>query len=72
MTIGTTDAPRLSVLKTTIRRVLREWGIESVENQGLHSWRCQYPDKYGACKCFEELVHALATALYKDESEVKT
>lgn len=23
---------------------------------GIHSWRCEHPDRYGRCNCFEEAV----------------
>lgn len=58
---------RLGVLKSTIRRVLKEYGTDSTQNQGLHSWRCQYPDRYPECSHFEELVDTLAKAVHKEE-----
>lgn len=43
----------------------------------IHSWRCRYPDIYGPCSCFQELLSDLAAALspvlaqvQKDEPEV--
>lgn len=44
---------------TEIRRVLIDFGLEGGD---LHSWRCGYPDVYGACKCLEELAEALHEA----------
>lgn len=29
----------------------------------MHSWRCSYPDVYGPCDCFAELVNDLASIL---------
>lgn len=44
-----------------VRQTLIDHGVDSVENQGLHGWRCRYPDTYGGgpCDCFDELVAAL-------------
>jgi hypothetical protein len=58
-----TDRSVLSVLppdRHTIRDVLLAYAIDSVENQGLHAWRCRYPEFYGACSCFEDLVDDLS------------
>lgn len=43
--------------RADIERVLRENGVN--EQDGMHSWRCAYPETYGACSCFEELVNDL-------------
>lgn len=24
---------------------------------GIHSWRCEYPDRYGKCDCFEDAIN---------------
>lgn len=45
-----------------IRRILDENAVTSLENQGLHSWRCQYPEQYGACHCVEGLIEDLFEA----------
>jgi hypothetical protein len=47
-------------LRTVIRKVLREYGTDVPENQGLHGWRCTYPDRYGPCDHFDQLVEDLA------------
>lgn len=50
--------------RESIRRVLIENGVESTENQGLHGWRCRYPESYGRgpCDCFASLMDDLMTA----------
>ena len=50
-------------LEERIRKVLIENAVDSTDNQGMHSWRCQYPDAYGPCDCFEELVTDLIGAV---------
>lgn len=32
-------------------------------DSNIHSWRCEHPDRYGRCKCFEETVADIAAAL---------
>lgn len=46
-----------------IERVLRENGLSDLPGQydsNIHSWRCEYPERYGPCCCFAELVADLA------------
>lgn len=50
-------------LRDAVRQVLIEHAVDAKENQGLHGWRCQYPDSYGPCTCFEELVSALTDVI---------
>ena len=50
-------------LDDALRRVLEEYAVDVPANQGLHGWRCEYPDRYGPCDCFEELVKALTDAV---------
>ena len=47
----------------TPEELLRGWGLSDhpVElDWGIHSWRCSYPDRYGACSCFQEIAQELA------------
>lgn len=37
----------------------KPWEFDS----SIHSWRCEYPERYGACKCFQELVDDLVNAV---------
>ena len=44
---------------TEIERILRENGLTDEPSKydgSIHSWRCEYPDRYGECSCFAELV----------------
>lgn len=27
-----------------------------IYGDGIHSWRCEHPDRYGHCNCFNEVV----------------
>lgn len=57
----------------TVQRVLAEFGIEAVYSgeDGIHSWRCQYPEVYGPCDCLNELLAALqeSGALRSDDEQ---
>jgi hypothetical protein len=52
----------MSELAATLRQVLADNGI-SGNHDGLHSWRCAYPDRYGECSCEAELIGDLVAAL---------
>ena len=30
---------------------------------GIHSWRCEHPDRYGKCACVEEVAADIAQAV---------
>ena len=32
-------------------------------DSSIHSWRCEYPDIYGACDCFGEMLRDLTAAV---------
>jgi hypothetical protein len=42
---------------------LRANCVSEDPNNGFHSWRCEYPDLYGKCDCFQELLTDLASVL---------
>ena len=49
-----------------VERVLRENGLTDKPadyGDGIHSWRCEYPDVYGPCTCFAELRDELVVVL---------
>lgn len=52
-----------------LRRVLIANGADGPENRGYHSWRCQYPDRYGSCSCFEDLLSEMVAALPTGQAE---
>ncbi len=51
----------MSDLRETVTRVLAENGVEG--NYEMHSWRCNYPDRYGPCDCVETLIDELVEAI---------
>ena len=64
----TTDA---TALQERIARVLEGQGLTAHPDQydsNIHGWRCEHPDIYGPCSCFEELVAAVLPIV---EAEVR-
>jgi hypothetical protein len=51
----------MSDLRETITRVLVENGVSG--NLDMHSWRCQYPERYGECDCVADLIDDLVKQL---------
>lgn len=48
--------------RSEIEKVLRGNGITDrpdLFDSDIHSWRCEYPERYGGCTCFSELVDEL-------------
>lgn len=45
----------------TVVQVINEEGGEP--GNGLHSWRCEYPDRYGKCDCVELTAQMILAAL---------
>lgn len=50
-------------LRAAITTALAENGVNSRAPSGIHSWRCEYPDRYGPCSCLDELVDDLVRAV---------
>ena len=49
----------MSVTREQIEAVMRGWGLTDEpdkDGDGIHSWRCEYPDRYGKCDCFDTAV----------------
>lgn len=46
-----------------VMRVLTEWGAAEPGADGIHSWRCSYPERFGPCSCADEFCHEVAVAL---------
>ena len=45
-----------------VRDLLRGLGLTDRPEEysdGIHGWRCEHPDRYGRCNCFEEAVDAV-------------
>ena len=53
-------------LRERLLKALQDNAADVVENQGLHGWRCQYPEAYGACDCVERLLDDLVSASVND------
>lgn len=48
--------------RSEAEKLLRGWGLTDRPEEfgdGIHSWRCEYPDRYGRCTCFEDCVRDL-------------
>lgn len=48
-----------------IALVLRSLGLTDEPDKysdGIHSWRCEHPDRYGKCYCFEEAIDYVLTS----------
>lgn len=46
-----------------VENILRGAGLTDepdVFDSNIHSWRCEHPDRYGKCDCFQLLVKELA------------
>lgn len=59
-------------LTERITRVLEGQGLTPHPDKydsSIHGWRCEHPDIYGPCSCFEELVAAIIPIV---EAEVQT
>lgn len=41
----------VTLAKAEVERTFVEYGDEA--GRGIHSWRCEYPDRYGPCDCVE-------------------
>ena len=55
-------------LRERLRVVLAENGVDEAPAT-LHSWRCEYPERYGKCDCIAELVTDLAAVVAEARTE---
>lgn len=61
-----TEPTDVETLAGVLATVLRENGLTDRPDQydsSIHSWRCEYPDHYGPCSCFSDLVSDLAARI---------
>lgn len=45
--------------RSDVRKILEGWGLTDRPEEygdGIHGWRCEHPDRYGRCECFENAV----------------
>lgn len=47
--------------RETLRRIFAEQGFD-INGASPHSWRCDYPDRYGDCTCVDEMIDAVLGA----------
>lgn len=55
----------MSTRRERIESILRGAGLSDkpwAYDSSLHSWRCEHPDRYGECDCFERLLDELEEA----------
>lgn len=64
---GTSTDPTPAItLQDRLRAVLKSAGLSASPGEfdsDIHSWRCGYPDRYGACTCLDDLVGDLIAEL---------
>lgn len=57
--------PTVEEITTVLRKMVTEYALDQ---ESIHaSWRCQYPDQYGPCRCVDEFVveySAVLSGLY--------
>lgn len=58
----TTDRKTFEIIRSALAAEAAGFGLPQGAD-GLHSWRCEYPDVYGACECFDEFVTECAVAI---------
>ena len=57
-------------VRDRIRQALVAAGLSDrpdLYDSNIHSWRCEYPDRYGHCTCLDELVDGLVAAANDQE-----
>lgn len=50
---------------------MRGWGLTDHPEEygdGIHSWRCEHPDRYGRCDCFTLAVDEMMALLAGDDA----
>ena len=49
--------------REALMQVLRENDVLSLD--GIHLWRCSYPDEYGPCQCADQVTDAILEAGFR-------
>ncbi|MBK0330401.1 hypothetical protein I8D64_03180 [Brachybacterium sp. MASK1Z-5] len=60
-------------LREKIARALEAEGLHPNPDQydsSIHGWRCENPDMYGPCTCFQECVDAVQAIVREAQAEV--
>ena len=63
----------MTVTREKVTAVLNGLGLTAEPEKysdGIHSWRCEYPDRYGRCDCFKLAVDAIIRAFAAERSEL--
>lgn len=69
---GPAKRPHRKQLTERIDATLRGAGLTDQPREfdsNIHSWRCEHPDRYGPCSCFQELVDDLLRAVDPDQAK---
>lgn len=56
-------------LREKLTTLLMGWGLNDCPSEysdGIHSWRCEHPDRYGPCKCFEDCIDELVELIGRE------
>ena len=55
---------RLAAALGAVEEILAEYGLRTYDRDGIHRWRCEYPDRYdGPCECFADMMQAIRDAV---------
>ena len=46
-----------------IEEILSEYGLRTYDPDGIHRWRCEHPDRYGTCNCFDDMMQSIRDAV---------
>lgn len=71
-------AERVTPTREQIAEVLRGIGLSDLPDEydsSIHSWRCEHPEIYGRCSCFDDAVNdlvALMSGLAEGGSNAQT
>lgn len=54
-------------IRDELTRALAKNGIngDGKDQAPFHSWRCEYPERYGPCQCLRELLEDLEAVVRK-------
>jgi hypothetical protein len=53
---------RLAAALGAVEEILAEYGLRTYDRDGIHRWRCEWPDRYGPCECFADMMQAIRDA----------
>jgi hypothetical protein len=62
----------MTVTREQVVAVLQGLGLSAEPDRfsdGIHSWRCAYPDRFGRCDCFDQAVGQVMALLAPEPAE---